>query len=96
MTETLIPQLVATSPDGKFEIKIGKVKDNTLNLVSNFDTTKYVQLITFLNDHPFVKKVVSIFNYADSFGGYTLYVYDNYDYEIFMNDLVEIMEITLV
>jgi len=88
-------QCKVASPNGKFSLSIGDVKEGSLNLITNFNTTKYLGFSNLLKDHPYVTKISSIQNYEDNLGGISIVVSSEFDYEIFTGDLTEIMEITL-
>ncbi|HEY5591549.1 MAG TPA: hypothetical protein VIK55_11090 [Paludibacter sp.] len=88
-------QIKIESPDGKFEIKVGRVKEGSLNLIVNFNTIIYMNFALLLAFNPYVKKIVSIQNHDDFLGGISLEVTEDFDYQLFKESLINEMEVAL-
>jgi len=89
-------QMKIESSDGQYVVSVGKVKDGSLNLITNFNVIIFMNYILLLASCDQVNKITSIRNYEDDLGGISLEVSQDFDYDVFLNDLVELLEISLV
>jgi len=79
------------SPDGLFEITIGNLIENTIEIVTNFKREDKPLFFHVLVRHPYL---VPIGTFKNQFST-ELMVKDNFDFEIFHEDLQTIMEVYL-
>lgn len=69
------------------EMKIGKVYNNHINLIANFNIMNYFDLIKMIRGDEAVHEIVSIHNYNPGFGGMSLEVNRFFNHESFVKRL---------
>jgi hypothetical protein len=83
------------SPNGTFSISV-VVSNSALFLYTNFPTNQYPELFTELKQHPYI---IDAFQSIDlspkNKDGYIAVIKDNYDSEIFNDDLETLMDLFL-
>lgn len=79
------------SPDGLYEVTIGNLIDSTIEIVTNFKREDKPLFFHVLFRHPYL---VPIGTFKNQFST-ELMVKDNFDFEIFHEDLQTIMEVYL-
>lgn len=84
------------SPDGTFSISVVVRSNKTMFLYTNFRTSQYPQLFAELKQHPYIISTSDLIDLDPDFeDGYFAVIKDNYDAEIFNEDLETLMDMFL-
>jgi hypothetical protein len=93
-----ITQFKIVGPDDLFEILVVK-RINTLEISTNFNPGEYPEFTKGIKDHPYIKTLFEATMAENKTAylpyGYIAVVYENYDPEIFHEDLQTMIEVYL-
>ena len=83
------------SPDKRFIMKLGEIKNGSINIITNFNPIVQSRFIFFLNGDRNVEKVTSLSSYDEQMGGISIKLSDVFSYNNLIPALQAISQVFL-